>query len=379
MGHKEIVIDLPEEKELMDGLKKRKDAEALRMARFLSMPDLSRASGHPLAEIVERILKTKGVAGFDVIKIPEIVPARVTFDLFNMPPGHPARSRSDTHYVSDDYILRAHDTVFWYYYLNLPEIRKKMKQGESFGALCFGKVYRKDELDRNHMNVFHQMGGLYLTPDNKSAPTLEDLKRIITDIVREIFGSTIGIRFNPDIFPYTDPSLETEIQVGGRWVEILGGGLPRKSVLTNFNVSGYNGWAFGFGLERLAMVSMDLPDIRLLWSRDERITRQLKLGQTYKEVSKYPAVVRDISFVVDKSFVPNDYFNVIEDIGGALVEEVKLLDKYEDAGKFGEGKVSYTYRIVYRSLERTLTNDEVNAMHRQVEEKTKKEFGATVR
>jgi phenylalanyl-tRNA synthetase alpha chain len=379
MTHKEIVIDSPEEQKLAHELKKRTDADALRELRFLSMPDLSRTSGHPLAEIVGRTLHTRGLADFDIIKIPEIVPAHVTFDLFNMPPGHSARSRSDTHYVSDTHILRTHDTVFWYYYLNLPEIQKKMKGGDSFGALCFGKVYRKDELDRNHMNVFHQMGGLYLVPDGKRAITLEDLKAIITDIVKEIFGSEAEIRFNPDTFPYTDPSLETEIKVGGRWVEILGGGLPRKSVLANFGVSGYNGWAFGFGLERLAIVSMNLPDIRLLWSRDERITRQLKLGQRYKEVSKYPPIVRDISFVADKSFVPNDYFNVIEDIGGALVEEVKLLDKYEDAKKFGEGKLSYTYRIVYRSLERTLTNEEVNAMHQKVEEQTIKEFGATVR
>lgn len=379
MKHKEIVIDSPEERELITALKKRTDADALRELRFLSMPDLSRAAGHPLAEIVSRTLGTKELADFDVIKIPEIVPARVTFDLFNMPPGHPARSRSDTHYVSDDYILRTHDTVFWYYYLTAPEIQARMKKGDSFGALCFGKVYRKDELDRNHMNVFHQMGGLYLTPDSKGTTTLEDLKAIITDIVKKIFGSEVEIRFNPDIFPYTDPSLETEIKIGERWVEILGGGLPRKSVLTNFGVSGYNGWAFGFGLERLAMVSMNLPDIRLLWSRDERITRQLQLGQMYKEVSKYPPIVRDISFVVDRNFIPNDYFNLIEDIGGALVEEVKLLDKYEDAKKFGEGKVSYTYRIVYRSLERTLTNEEVNTMHQKVEEKTVKEFGVAIR
>ena len=170
-----------------------------------------------------------------------------------------------------------------------------------------------------------------------------------------------------------------EAEINGQWIEMLGSGLPRKSVLANFGLTGYNGWAFGFGLERLAIASMELPDIRLLWSKDERVIKQLKLGNKYKEVSKFPPVVRDISFVIDNDFVPNDYFDVIRDINGELVEQVELLDKYENDEKFGKDKMSYTFRVTYRSLERTLTNAEVNDLHTKLEDKTSADFKGEIR
>lgn len=374
-----IEISSPEEQELRQSLEKREDPEAKRMLRFLNMPDLSRTPGHPLYEIVQRALQAKSLVGLDVIKIPEIVPVYITFDLFNMPPGHPARSTSDTYYVNDENILRTHDTVMWHYYLTLPATKEKMQKGDSLGVVCYGKAYRKDEIDRRHMNVFHQFGGLYLTPDSKQIITLDDFKAVLIDIAKQIFGKDIHSRFNPDDFPYTDPSMEMEIEKNGQWVEILGCGLPRKSVLANFGVTGYNGWAFGFGLERLAIVSMELPDIRLLWSQDARVKRQLQLGNIYKEVSKYPAITRDISFVVAKDFVPNNYFDLIRDIGGGLVEEVQLLDTYEDAEKFGADKTSYTYRIVYRSNERTLVAREVDTLQEEIYRQTAQQFNAQLR
>ena len=375
----DIKISLSEEQELRRSLEKRGKAEAQRMLRFLDMPDLSRTPGSPLYELVSRTLQTKSLAGFDVIIIPEIVPTYITFDLFNMPPGHPARSKSDTYYVDEEHILRTHDTVMWYYYLNHPAIKEKIKNKEPLGVVCFGKQYRKDEIDRRHMNVFHQLGGLYLVPDNQRKISLEDLKNALTEIAQNIFGADVKNRFNEDNFPYTDPSLEMEIEKNGQWIEMLGSGLPRASVLANFGLKGYNGWAFGFGLERLAIVSMELPDIRLLWSQDERVTKQLKLGNPYKEVSKYPPIIRDISFVVGKDFVPNNYFDLIRDLGGDLVEEVKLLDKYEDEKKFGPDKASYTYRIVYRSNERTLTSKEVDEIQGEIYKQTAKQFDALLR
>ena len=385
MMHKEIIIDSPEEKQARGELEARTDAEAVRMRRFLSAPDLSRTPGHPLHELVVRALNAKSLDGLDIIKIPEIVPAYVTFDLFNMPPGHPARSKSDTYYVNNENILRTHDTVFWYYYLGLPEIKEKIARRESFGAVCFGKVFRKDEIDRTHMNVFHQFGGLYLAPmsgaDTKEIGLVwqEKLKEVLSDSARNIFGAEVNVRFNKDEFPYPDPSMEMEIEKDGVWTEILGCGVPRESVLQNLGVTRYTGWAFGFGLERLAIVSMSLPDIRLLWSDDERVKRQFVLGREFREVSKYPAVTRDISFVVPNSFAPNDYFDLIRDIGGDLVEEVALQDKYENAEKFGAGKLSYTYRIIYRHPDRTLTNAEVDALHKKLEERTAAEFKAIIR
>ena len=375
----EYNISLDGQKLALKALDGRTDAEALRIKRYLAMPDLSRTPGSPLSEIVARVMRLPGLMDFDNVVIPEVVPADVSFDLFDFAPDHPARSKSDTYYVDDGNILRTHDTVMWYYYLNLPEIKEKIAKKKPLGVFCYGKVYRKDEIDRRHMNIFHQMGGLYLVPDDAQALKLDDLRDILTQIVKGLFGADVKYRFLDDTFPYTDPSLQVEVDVNGQWVEILGGGMPKKSVLSKFGVEGYHGWAFGFGLERLAIISMELPDIRLLWSADERVKRQLKLGTKFVEVSKYPPVVRDISFVVPDAFAPNDYFDLVRDIAGDLVEQVELIDEYANVAKFGAGKKSYAYRITYRSSERTLTGEEVDALHHTIEKRTAEEFGATVR
>jgi len=378
---KEIIIEDKEEKRLQGEVNKRTDAEGLRIRRFLNMPDLSRAEGSPIKEIVERIIALPQFKSFDVIKVPEIVPAAESFDLFNFPKDHPARSKSDTYYVDDKNILRTHTTIMWYYYLRLPEIKARIAKSEALGLWSYGKVYRKDEIDRRHMNVFHQIDGLYLCRKKDTVIGTKELQEVLAAIGKAVYGPDLKYRFNPDKFPYTDPSLEMEADVAGKWVEMLGSGVVMPKVLDNLGVDSreWNGWAFGSGLERLAILSMELPDIRLLWSKDPRVTRQLKLGNIYKEVSKYPPITRDISFVVPSAFVPNDYFDLIRDIGGELVEEVSLLDKYENPDKFGPGKLSYTYRIIYRSNERTLTVKEIEPMQDKVVTETKRQFGAEVR
>ena len=378
MSMKTITINSEEEKKVKKELEERQDAEGLRLKRFLNMPDLSRTPGSPLKEIVDRASKVKSLEGFDIIEIPEIVSTHILFDLFNMPEGHPARSKSDTYYLDENHVLRTHDTVFWYYYLNDETIKKRIENKETLGVLCYGKVYRKDEIDRKHMNVFHQFGGLYIGPDDKVKITPDDLKNTLSEIAKSVFGD-VNFRFYEHNFPYTDPSFEMEAEINGQWMEMLGSGMARKSVLANFGLTGYHGWAFGFGLERLAIASMSLPDIRLLWSEDERVKKQLRLGQEFKEVSKYPPITRDISFVVKKDFIPNNYFDLIRDLGGDLVEEVKLLDSYENEIKFGSGTTSYTYRIIYRSNERTLTTEEIDPIQDKIYQETAKQFGAEIR
>ncbi|MES2202735.1 MAG: hypothetical protein V4474_00160 [Patescibacteria group bacterium] len=376
----DYTIPIDEEKKLIAGLAGRTDTDASRIKRYLAMPDLSRTPGSPLMELVKRARSTDALKNLDNIIIPEVVPASISFDLFDFAPDHPARSHSDTYYIDDKNILRTHDTVMWYYYLQLPEVKARAAKGETIGCVCYGKVYRKDEIDNRHMNVFHQFGGWLLQPDSMGIMPLDELKKVLSEVVESLFGKDAEYRFLDDTFPYTDPSLQVEVKVGDRWIEILGGGMPKKSVLKNFGLEGYNGWAFGFGLERLAIISMELPDIRLLWSTDPRVMSQLQLGNKFKEVSKYPAVVRDISFVVPKTFAPNNYFDLIrETVGEDMAEEVQLLDTYADAKKFGEDKVSYTYRIVYRSLERTLTNEEVDSLHKKLEAATVAQYGAQVR
>ncbi|MDO8729165.1 MAG: hypothetical protein Q7K26_04775 [bacterium] len=376
-----IVIKSEEEERLRKDLVNRHDSESERLKRFLNMPDLSRISGNPLNELIERLVNLPEFRNFDTIESPEIVDTKISFDIFNTPKNHPSRSRTDTYYVDDNHILRTQTTVMWYYHVSNEIVKERIKNNESIGALSYGKVYRKDEIDRHHMNVFHQIDGWYLVPRKQKIINIQDLQNILVKIAQAIFGDQIKYRFNEDIFPFTDPSIEMEIEKDGKWIEVLGSGVVHKNVLNNLGINPekYTGWAFGFGLERLAIISMDLPDIRLLWSPDERVKKQLKLGQKYQGVSKFPPIVRDISFVVDKDFVPNDYFDIIRDIGGNLIEQVELLDKYENVEKFGRDKLSYTFRITYRSLERTLTNTEVSTLHTKLEDKTTSDFKAEIR
>lgn len=379
--HNEIIISTEEEDLLKKNLDKRNDFEALRIRRYLNMPDLSRTPGSPIYELVERIKKIPELKDLDCIQVPEIVPADVSFDLFNFPPDHPARSNSDTYYINDKNILRTHTTVMWYYHLNHPSVKEKIEQNLSVGALCYGKVFRKDEIDRQHMNIFHQIDGWYLLPVKDGKIIQADLENVLGQIAKAIFGPQTKYRFNKDEFPYTDPSIEMEVEINSKWVEVLGGGIVRQVFLKNLGINpeSYTGWAFGFGIERLAIASMDLPDIRLLWSEDPRVKKQLHLRQKFKEVSKYPPITRDISFVVNNDFVPNNYFDLIREIGGDLVEQVELLDKYENEEKFGSGKISYTYRVVYRSPERTLKAEEADLLQNKLYNQTKEQYGAELR
>jgi len=375
----EYKVPLDNQEKVLKTVDARTDAEAVRIKRYLAMPDLSRTPDSPLYEIVASARNVPALKNFDNIIIPEIVPTDLMFDLFDFTPDHPARSTSDTYYADDKNILRTHDTVMWYYYLNLPDIKAKIAEKKPLGVVCYGKVYRKDEIDRRHMNIFHQFGGLYLVPDDMVALTIDELKEVLSSIVEGIFGADVKYRIIDDTFPYTDPSLQVEVDMNGEWVEILGSGMPKKSVLKKMGLEGYHGWAFGFGLERLAILSMALPDIRLLWSDDERVKKQLHMGQKFVEVSKYPPITRDISFVVDKSFAPNNYFDLVRDVAGNLVEQVELIDEYENEAKFGAGKKSYAYHIIYRSSDRTLTSEEVDVLHKKLESETAKEFKAVIR
>src|SRR3989344_560172 len=164
MTPENIVIKSDDETRLRKEFERKKDADSARLTRYLNMPDLSRTPGNPLKEMVYKIIAIPEFKDFETIQVPEIVPADVSFDLFNFPPDHPARGRSDTYYVNDEYILRTHTTIMWYYYLNHPAIKERVGKRLPVGAICHGKVYRKDEIDRRHMNVFHQLDGWYLLP-----------------------------------------------------------------------------------------------------------------------------------------------------------------------------------------------------------------------
>ena len=152
-----------------------------------------------------------------------------------------------------------------------------------------GDCYRRDEIDSSHYPVFHQMEGVRVFPNEDnitSALVVEDLKKTLEGMVAAIFGP-VKMRWIDAYFPFTDPSLELEILYQGRWLEVLGSGVVQTKILDRCDLKGRKGWAFGLGLERLAMVLFDIPDIRLFWSEDDRF-----IGQFSKEVEN----LRDIRF-----------------------------------------------------------------------------------
>ncbi|MBU0648860.1 hypothetical protein KJ969_02040 [Patescibacteria group bacterium] len=379
--NRKIIIKNREEEALIKDLNGRKDIKAERIKRFLALPDLTKKEHSPVKILFGQIINLPIFKDFDLVEFPKIVTVEQCFDLLNTPKDHPARRETDTYYLDDTHILRTHTTAFWSFYLKDKEILEKLEKDGEIKALALGIVFRKDEIDRSHYPAFHQIDGLLICKKAKKIITQEDLKDVQVELAKGIFGPDIEWKFIPDKFPYTVESLEMNIKFNGEWMEVNGAGLVHPQCLKNFGLDPeiYNGWAFGFG-DRLAMIKMQIPDIRILWSDDPRITSQFKdINSKYEEVSKYPAISRDISFIIDKNINLNNYYEIVRDFAEDLIEEVKLIDEYEDEEKFGKDKKSYTFRIVYRSFERTLTNEEINKIQEAIREKTKQDLGAVLR
>ena len=378
---KNIVINDPKEKTLIKDLEKRTDIKAERIKKLLALPDLTKKENSPVKIINDKILELLIWADFDMVDIPKIVTIQDDFDLLNTPKDHPSRRESDTYYLDATHILRTQMTVMWPYYFRDKEVLERLKKNGEVGSLSPGIVWRKDEIDRKHFPAFHQTDFLYVCRKDKRIITLKELQDVQADAVRAIFGD-IEFRFLVDTFPFTDPSTQVEINWNGNWIEITGAGLVHPNCLRNFGLDPevYNGYAGTFGLDRVAMIKMGIPDIRILWSDDPRITSQFKdINSKFKEVSKYPETSRDISFIIDKNINLNNYYEIVRDFAENLIEEVKLVDEYEDEKKFGKDKKSYTFRIVYRSPERTLTSEEINKIQEEIRAKTAQDLNAVLR
>jgi phenylalanyl-tRNA synthetase alpha chain len=379
---KNIVINDLKEAVLIDELEKRTDIKAERIKRLLELPDLTKKENSPVKIVADQLVKLPRFADFDFVDFPRVVSVADNFDVLNAPKEHPSRKETDTYYLTDNDVLRTQTTVMWPYYLRNKEILEQLKEKGHVGALSTGIIFRKDEIDRNHYMAFHQIDGLYICKKSEKVITVKDLEDVQIDLAKGIFGENLEYKFLVDSFPFTDPSVEMDIMFKGEWMEVNGAGLVHSQVLKNFGLDPeiYNGWAFGFGLDRLAMVKMGISDIRILWSADTRITSQFKdINSKFKEVSKYPETSRDISFIIDKNINLNNYYEIVRDFAENLIEEVKLIDEFESEEKFGKDKKSYTFRIVYCSPERTLTNEEVNIIQDKIREKTRQDLNAVLR
>ena len=305
-----------------------------------------------------------------------VVTAAANFDEVLVPSDHVSRSPNDTYYVSAETVLRCHTSA------HQAEI---LREGASSAFLVTGDVYRRDSIDATHYPVFHQMEGVrvYSAEEWGNADPTEfcvaELKATLEGLARRLFGENIECRWVEAYFPFTEPSLELEIFFNGKWLEVLGCGVMQQQILeanyapasAGMNGSGasspsHRAWAFGLGLERLAMVLFDIPDIRLFWSGDERFLRQFKQGDLsarFKAYSKYPPCYKDVAFWLSPEFSENNLCELVRGIGGDLVEEVSRVDEFTHPKT---GRTSHCYRISYRSMERSLTDEEINALQERV-------------
>lgn len=245
----------------------------------VTMPASQRIIGkrHPLMQVKEELENVFMRMGYDVVSGPEIETVANNFDDLNAPFDHPSRDWSDTFYISDNLILRTHTSPV--------EIRV-MKEGKlPIRMVSTGRTFRFDDVDDTHSPMFHQMECLVVD----KGVTLANLKDSIDQFIKELFGSNMKTRFRPHNFPFTEPSAEVDVSCPicmgkgcaacnytGWSMELLGCGMTHPNVLRNCGIDPevYSGYAFGMGIDRIAMVKYGIPNIRLLFENDVRFLKQ---------------------------------------------------------------------------------------------------------
>lgn len=243
-----------------------------------TLPGVARQIGslHPLQHLQRRAVDIFRRMGFALAEGPDIESEWHCFDALNTPADHPARNEQDTFYLPDGRLLRTHTSSV--------QIRTMEKQTPPIRIIAPGAAYRRDEVDATHLAQFTQMEGLYVD----EAVTLGDLKGTLEYFFRELFGADTKVRFRPHFFPFTEPSYEIDVRAaalggGERWLELAGCGMVDPAVFEQinkkrgdaaFDPDKVTGFAFGFGLERLAMVLYGVPDIRMFVENDQRFLSQ---------------------------------------------------------------------------------------------------------
>ena len=248
-----------------------------------TLPGRRRALGklHPLTQVTDDIVRAFRKIGFAVADGPEIEDEYHCFDALNTPADHPARDSQDTFYVApsaQNSELKTQNSQLLRTHTSSVQIRVMEKQPPPVRIIVPGRVYRRDNADATHNPTFHQIEGLYVDKN----VTVSDLKGTVEFVFRELMGSDVKIRFRPHYFSYTEPSYEIDFtnalveKMGKDWLEIAGCGMVHPQV---FETVGYDpevwtGWAFGFGIERIAMLRYGINDIRLFYENDARFLRQ---------------------------------------------------------------------------------------------------------
>jgi len=236
---------------------------------------------HPLSRVIEETASIFGRLGFTVADGPELETRFNNFTALNTPPHHPSQDRTDTFWFGEDCLLRTQTSPV--------QIRTMMGNKPPIRVICPGRTYRRDTTDATHSANFHQIEGLYVDEMPKKPVSLADLKSVLAYFAKEMMGEGVTVRFRPHFFPFTEPSVEVDFtchvckgkgcnvckQSG--WIEVAGAGMvdPRVFKHVGYDPEKVSGYAFGFGVERIAMIKYGIPDIRWLYENDVRFLSQL--------------------------------------------------------------------------------------------------------
>ena len=233
-------------------------------------------SKHPITQVIEEVEEIFLGMGYEIADGPEVEKATYNFDKLNTPPDHPARDIQDTFYITDDILLRSQTSPV--------QARVMEEKKPPIKIICPGAVYRSDSVDSTHSPVFHQIEGLVVDKNI----SMTDLKGTLEMFAKKCLGENTKIRFRPHHFPFTEPSAEADVSCfvcGGKgckvckgegWIELLGCGMVHPNVFRNCGIDPeiYTGFAFGFGVERIAMAKFGIEDMRLLFENDVRFLKQ---------------------------------------------------------------------------------------------------------
>ena len=247
--------------------------ETIDVTQPVALPEIG--AEHPLSLVMNEMVDCFTGMGFELVEGPEVELDHFNFELLNIPKNHPARDAQD---VDDNIVLRTHTSPM--------QARTMLTRKPPIRIICPGRVYRADEVDATHSPVFHQMEGLVIDED----VTMADLRGTLNAFAERIYGKGITTRFRPSFFPFTEPSTEVDLTCaachgkgcrickGTGWIEVLGGGMvnPRVLEMCGIDSKRYSGFAFGIGLERIAMQRYAIPDMRLLYEGDVRFLSQFK-------------------------------------------------------------------------------------------------------
>lgn len=339
---------------------------------------LYKNENHPICIVKEKVFSYFS----DLAKI-EIdnpyVPVEYNFDRLRVPKNHPSRSPTDTFYKNDKEVLRTHMTCYLY-----PMGRSESGRSQLKYITC-GDVYRKDAIDATHYPVFHQIDAFCIVPPGVDVK--QDLRNRLHGLVGHLFGKDCKHQFLEDYehedvyFPFTVDSLEVSVEFKMddqiKQLEVLGAGTVHPDIMKDLGLPDHKAWAFGLGIERLAMVMFDIPDIRLFWTTDKRFTTQFQAGKItqFKPYSKYEACYKDISFYISPKFSYNDLCVIARDEDkNSLIESITLRDEFQKAGR-----TSQCYRIVYRSMDHSLKNSEIDKIQKAIRKRVAEELGVEVR